>query len=94
VAYADGTSERQALVAGKPVGWEGPIVALARGKAHRGEVAQLARVTASLHTLLAERLGVARDVPVPGAKALPSELGGAAELWRRGVESVDPALQP
>jgi len=48
----------QELVPGEPVGWEWLITRLARGDDVSGLGEELARVTASLHGLLAERLGV------------------------------------
>lgn len=47
----------QALVPGEPVGWEALIARLAGGDPVRGLAEELARVTATLHRALAERLG-------------------------------------
>lgn len=47
----------QTLVAGEPVGWEALIARLAGGDSAPGLPEDLARVTATLHRALAERLG-------------------------------------
>ena len=48
----------QELVVGEPVGWERLITRLAEGDVAAGEPAELAAVTAELHRVLAERLGL------------------------------------
>lgn len=78
----------QELVGGEPVGWELLITRLTEGDPAEGEPAELAAVTASLHRLLAERLGVSRSRLSPPPVVLDGELASEESRVTAGLTAL------
>jgi maltokinase len=80
----------QSLVDGEQVGWEAIIARLAAGDPVAGEPAELARVTATLHRMLRERLGAATG---PASSLLPGRHETAAGLLAGELALLAPRVE-